>query len=312
MLEGRVLLSVLAAGARPSIGPRAVAEFLVNRQVRSSGPGRMTPSNGGHRWIIHRDIPYGAGPGAGERLDVYLPRGPIPPGGRPVLIAIHGGGWRRFDKTGYGERIAGAFVDRGYIVVAPNYELSSPARASWPVNLGDVQQAVSWVRAHAAELGINPGHVAAIGESAGANLAALLGTDPGPAGAGPNSDRVDAVVAFSAPLDLPALYAESPIAARAVAQFLGGSPHQVRASYAAASPIDHVAPGDPPMLLVHGARDPLVPASQSEMMAAALATAGVRSRLILVRGGHELDFPARYAKLVPRVLEFLNTTWKDE
>jgi acetyl esterase/lipase len=247
-----------------------------------------------------------------ERLDIHFPEGPTPAGGRPVLIAIHGGGWRRFNKDGYGDRIASAFVPRGYVVVAPNYALSAPGRPTWPTNLEDVQSVVSWVRIHAVELGINPNEVAAIGESAGANLAALLGTVPGTSGTPGVSVQVNAVVAFSTPTNLPALYAESPLAGRAVAQFLGGSPQQVPARYIAASPIDQVSPGDPPMLLVHGLEDPVVPVSQSEMMAAALSAAGVPNKPILVQGGHDLDFPERYAKLSHRILEFLNTTWKDE
>jgi fermentation-respiration switch protein FrsA (DUF1100 family) len=65
------------------------------------------------------------------------------------------------------------------------------------------------------------------------------------------------------------------------------------------------------MLLVHGLQDTLVPVSQAKAMAAALSAAGVRNQLILVPGGHALDFPVRYAKLTPRLLEFLNTTWND-
>jgi acetyl esterase/lipase len=229
-----------------------------------------------------------------------------------VLIAIHGGGWKRLSKTGYGARIAGAFVTSGYAVVAPNYALSAPRRPSWPTNLEDLQGVVSWVRTHAGELNIDPNRVAAIGESAGANLADLLGTDPAPSGSSGVSTSVNAVIAFSAPSDLPVLYTQSPRAGRDVAQFLGGSPRQIPARYAAASPIDQVAPDDPPMLLVHGREDALVPAGQSQAMSAALSAAGVRNQLILVPGGHRLDFPAHDSELIPRVLEFLATTWKDE
>ena len=83
------------------------------------------------------------------------------------------------------------------------------------------------------------------------------------------SAAVDAVVASSTPTDLTTLYTESPLAGLAAAQFLGGSPEQVPANYIAASPIDHVSPGDPPMLLIHGRQDPLIPVSQSEEMQAA-------------------------------------------
>jgi acetyl esterase/lipase len=208
--------------------------------------------------------------------------------------------------------MAGAFVPQGYVVVAPNYELSAPRRPSWPVNLEDVQAVVGWVRTHANQLGINPNHVAAIGESAGANLAALLGTEPGRDNSSGISTQVNAVIAFSTPTNLSALPVESPLAGLAARQFLGGLPKQIPASYAAASPIDHVSPGDSPMLLVHGLQDPLIPVSQSETMAAALTVAAVRNQLILVPGGHDLDFPQHYANLLPRLLEFLGRTWNDE
>jgi acetyl esterase/lipase len=266
----------------------------------------------GFSGIVETNLNYPTPAGPAEQLNVYLPDSPAPSGGWPVLIAIHGGGWRKLNKDGYGQRIASAFVRLGYVVVAPNYELSAPGRPSWPVNLEDVQAVVVWVRTHASELRIDPNRVAAIGESAGANLAALLGTDPeqiGPAGV---STQVNAVIAFSTPTNLPALFVESHWAALAAYQFLGGSPQQIPASYAAASPIDHVSPSDSPMLLVHGTRDPLIPVSQSTTMAAALSAAGVPNDLILVPGGHDLDFPAHYADLIPRLLEFLGRTWNDE
>jgi len=266
-------------------------------------------------------VPFPTVAGQFEQLDVYLPDTPLPPNGRPVLIAIHGGGWRRLDKSGYGHRIASAFVPDGYVVVAPNYQLSAPGRPSWPANLEDVQAAVRWVRANSAMLGVDPNEIAAIGESAGANLAALLGTnsvqDGGMGALAAQTGRmgvsaaVEAVVAFSTPADLTVLQTESPLAGRAAAQFLGGTPQQVAANFVAASPIDHVFPGDPPMFLVHGLEDPLIPVSQSREMATALNAAGVSCRLVLVPGGHDLNFPGHYSKLIPKILEFLDTTWKD-
>jgi acetyl esterase/lipase len=264
------------------------------------------------RAVEQVNVTYPTPTGPGERLNVYLPPGPASAGGQPVIVAIHGGGWRRLDKNGYGDRIAAAFVPRGYVVIAPNYVLSAPGSPSWPGNLDDLRSVVAWVRSNADRMGIDPNRVAAMGESAGGHLAELLGTDPGPSGTGNASTRVNAVIAFSAPADLSALYAVSPWAGRAAAQFLGGSPWQVPADYAAASPIDHVAPGDPPMLLVHGLADSLVPVGQSRAMAAALAEAGVPHRLILVPGGHNLDFPIHYADLTRRVLELLSATWQDQ
>ena len=186
---------------------------------------RLLPSTAAMiRTVEQFNIPYPTPAGPAERLNVYTPPGPAPAGGRPVIVAIHGGGWRRLDKDGYGDRIASAFVRNGYVVVAPNYALSAPGHPTWPENLDDVRAAVAWVRSNAAGLGIDPDRIVAMGESAGGNLAELLGTDPGDA-----ASRVEAVIAFSAPADLDTLYAQSPLAGLAAAQFLGGSPAQVPA-----------------------------------------------------------------------------------
>src|SRR5208337_719131 len=247
--------------------------------------------------------------GQPEQLDVYVPNRIPPAGGWPVIVAIHGGGWRRLDKSGYGRRIASAFVPHGNVVVAPNYPLSSPGNPTWPINIEDLQTPVRWFKLNAGAFNIDAGRIVAMGESAGANLADLLGTGSPFAGTASSADSaaVEAVVSFSAPTDLAALYAASPLAGKAVAQFLGGPPAAVPGSYAAASPVDQVSPGDPPTFLVHGANDPLVPVSQSEELATALTKVKVPNRLVLIPGGgHDLDFPIGTPRnLVFQILEFL-------
>jgi acetyl esterase/lipase len=262
-------------------------------------------------WTERQNVAFPTVDGQAELLDVYTPDTPAPVGGFPVMVTIHGGGWRRFNKTEYGLRNANAFTRDGYVVVSPDYVLSAPGSPTWPVNFEDVQAAVRWVRSNASALNINPNEIVAEGESAGANLAALLGTYSTQDSGNGVSAAVDAVVAVSTPTDLTTLYSKSRYAGYAAAQFLGGSPAQVPANYIAASPIDHVSPDDPPMLVIHGRQDPLIPVSQSEEMQAALTAAGVRNELLLVNGGHGLDFPAHYSNLVPDVLEFLDATWKD-
>ncbi len=172
--------------------------------------------------IEEPNLPYPTPAGPSESLNVYLPHGPVPPGGRPVLIAIHGGGWRRLDKAGYGDRIASAFVPTWlcggraelHAVGSGSSELASQPGGCpigrWP---GCAPMLTRWASI--------PNEVAAIGESAGANLAALLGTDPGPPESGGVSTQVEAVIAFSTPTDLSVLAAESPLAGLAAAQFLG-------------------------------------------------------------------------------------------
>ena len=232
-----------------------------------------------------------------------------------MIVAIHGGGWRRFNKDQYGFRIASAFVSEGYVVVAPNYRNSSPGNPTWPLNFEELQSAVRWVRSHASQFAIDTGQVVAMGESAGANLANLLGsqssegTTVGPV----VSSTVDAVVSFSGPTDLASLYAESPQADKAIAQFLGGPPTAIPGDYVAASPVDQVSPNSAPTLLIHGGSDPLVPISQSIELARALTAAGVRNDVVILPGsGHDLNFPAGTPKnLITQILEFLDATWKD-
>ena len=249
--------------------------------------------------------------GQSEQLDVYTPLTPAPVGGYPVMVTIHGGGWRASDKGAFGLRNANAFTQAGYVVVAPNYVLSAPGKPTWPLNFEDVQAAVRWVRTNAGTLGLNPNEIVAEGESAGANLAALLGVYSTQSSGSGISSAVEAVVGVSTPTNLTSLYYAKHYAGGAsAAQFLGGSPAQVPANYKAASPIDHVAPGDPPMLLIQGRQDSVIPVNQSEQMQAALTAAGVPNELLLVHGGHYLDFPTDYSNLVPDVLEFLDTTWK--
>ena len=238
-LEGRLLLTT--------------AHVRSPGELAAAGAHRKGLRKADHSAVL-RDIVYENVGGRQERLDLYLPHGTPPAGGWPVLMAIHGGGWRKFSKDEYGPSVAGMVVPKGIAVVAMNYTLSAPGAPSWPANFEDVRNAVRWARASAGAFDLDPDHFAAIGESAGGHLAALLGTNPdGPitAGGDPSagdvygsvSARVQAVVDFYGPTDLAALERESARRRPAVVQFLGGTPAQVPQSYADASPDDHVIVG---------------------------------------------------------------------
>jgi acetyl esterase/lipase len=293
-LETRALLSTFAAS--PS----------------ASRPAGRDDSETAPPWTEIQNVPFPTVDGQSELLDVYKPDTPAPAGGYPVMITIHGGGWREHNKGAFGLRNADVFTQDGYVVVSPDYVLAARGKPTWPVNFEDVQAAVRWVRSDAGSMGFNPDEIVAEGESAGANLAALLGVNSPQDSGGAVSSAVDAVVAVSTPTDLRRLYHEKQYAGTAAAEFLGGSPEQVPANFVAASPIDHIAPDDPPMILIHGRQDDIIPVSQSKDMQAALTAAGVRNQLLLVDGGHGLDFPKNYSELVPNVLAFLDTTWKGQ
>ena len=112
-------------------------------------------------------------------------------------------------------------------------------------------------------------------ESAGGNLAEFLGTTATP----PNdvSSKVEAVVSFFGPTDLVALDSAAWAAKPGWSRRLGGTALLRPEAYQLASPLDQVSAGDPPMILVHGSADWLVPVSQSEAMSRALDQVGVRN-----------------------------------
>ena len=112
-------------------------------------------------------------PGAGPTLDLY---GPERPAGRPrpIVLFVHGGGWRHGDKSNVGAKPA-AFVTRGYLFASVGYRLDSAVAPR--EQGGDVAAAIAWLREHAGEYGGDGDTIFLVGHSAGAHLAALVGTD---------------------------------------------------------------------------------------------------------------------------------------
>jgi acetyl esterase/lipase len=218
------------------------------------------------------------------KLDLYLPPDSTIP--HPLAIWIHGGGWIKGSK---GEWVNPLFLtSRGFVLASIQYRLSF--EAPFPSQLEDCQSAVRFLRANAAGYDLDPARFAAIGESAGGNLAALLGTtgdskQPSAAPADSASDRVQAVIDLFGPSDLTAVPDGEPkpeTMAFFVKRLLGGTPAQRPDLARAASPIYHISSETPPFLILHGQADPLVPLAQSQMLYAALQKAGIPSELIIV------------------------------
>ena len=261
---------------------------------------------------VAADLVYREAGGRRARLDVYLPEGPVPAAGRPVVVAVHGGGWRGGSKSDYGRSLAG-LAREGLVVVAVDYCLSRPGVPSWPENLHDIRAALDWVGRNAAEFGIDPHRVALLGASAGGHLALLAGLEPLSRNADGEPIRIAAVIDFYGPTDLRALAAAGTTAAGAAATMLGGSPEAVPGRYGEASPLGRVRPGSPAVLILHGDDDQLVPLDQSQALDRALERAGVVHRLIVVAGArHGFGLQAGARDLSRDVLAFLRRAWKYE
>ena len=275
------------------------------------------PREAGEGVSVLAGVPYAAPPGARPlELDLYLPAGR--PG--PVVVFVHGGGWRLGSRHSAGPAFPGRSpferaARAGIAVASVDHRLSGEAR--WPAQLHDVKAAVRWLRSRAGELGVDPGRVYAWGESAGGHLAALLGLTgdrpelEGDVGVTGPSSAVDAVAAWSAPSDLPALAADlgtDPMAADSrEAQLLGAPVPTVPDLAAQASPVTHVSPGAPPFLLLHGRADRAIPCVQSERLRDALQEAGAPVYLTGYDGADHmwLGSPEAAADALTRTIGFL-------
>src|ERR1700722_3249377 len=102
--------------------------------------------------------------------DLYTPDGPGP---FPAMVVVHGGGWQQGTRNsyqGWGNLLAGA----GIALFAVDYRLCKKEQKTYPEAVHDVRAAVQYLRGSAADLKIDPKRIGLWGDSAGAQLAALV------------------------------------------------------------------------------------------------------------------------------------------
>lgn len=204
-------------------------------------------------------------------IDLYLPDGPGP---HPVLLYLHGGGWRMGSKASAALH-APHWLAMGLAVAAPDYRLVRTAPA--PAAVEDARAALDWIRAQGAAHGLDATRIVIAGHSAGGLLALAAGWRHAPAPA--------AVVAWSAQCDLLAYHRERLARHDPVAWLADSADPDGLA--AALSPQALVRPGLPPTILIHSDRDPRVPFAPAARLAEALRMAGVASELVTMRSdGH--------------------------
>ncbi|MEM6279303.1 MAG: alpha/beta hydrolase fold domain-containing protein [Verrucomicrobiota bacterium] len=264
------------------------------RKRVTQGKGKGQPTS--DKIVAKKDIDYAGTGNPKQALDLYLPKGhskdadPL-----PLLVFIHGGGWAKGDKAS-GVRRVSPWVESGEFVGASiGYRLTDEAQ--WPSQIHDCKAAIRWLRANAAEYGIDPDRIAVWGTSAGGHLVAMLGV----AGdvlelegeIGPHTDvssEVTCVVNFFGPSELLTMddhpgrmthnAPDSP-----ESKLVGGTLQEKPEVAKNASPITWVTEADEPSLIVHGTEDQLVPYPQSVELEKALEEVGVPTILVTVEGG---------------------------
>ena len=237
------------------------------------------------------------------KLELLVPAGAAEP--VPVVVWIHGGGWKSGSRLPIPTRVSN-LCSMGYAVASVDYRLTGVAL--WPAQIQDVKGAVRWLRAHAGVYGLDPDRFASWGDSAGAHLASMLGLSGGvstiTAGSttvdvegstGGNlgqSSRVQAVVHWYGATDVLQMHfypsTVNHDAASSDESRLVGGPIQDRPEIVATTnPITYASADDPPLLAMHGTLDKLIVFNQSQLLVDALRDVGVSASLRPVQGaGH--------------------------
>lgn len=265
---------------------------------------------------VLRDVEYAKVDGHKLLLDLYLPasrnvddREIVESGvGVPCVVFVHGGGWKGGDKKA-AKQNAAWLVDHGFAVASINYRLTDTAQ--WPAQIDDCYEAVRWVRRKAKIYGIDSARVGAFGTSAGAHLAALMGTRVFP-GKESVSSRVQAVCDWFGPADLMTMPPNNigngrtaeDVAGSNGAKLLGATVREVPDLAADASAMAHVSGDAAAFLIMHGDQDPGVPLSQSTGLHKKLVASGALSELHVVKGGKHGGEMFRTNDVRQRVLHF--------
>ncbi len=242
---------------------------------------------------VQRDIAYVTAGHERQKLDLYLPQGAGP---FPLVIWIHGGAWRAGSKE---NTPALPLLAQGYAIASINYRLSQ--HAIFPAQINDCKAAIRWLRENAAKNQLDPDRFAVWGSSAGGHLAALVGTSgdvtemTGLKEKEPTSSRVQAVIDWFGPTDFTKMGGKHNDAKSPESILVGGAVQEKLDIVKQANPVTYVSKDDPPFLIMHGADDPAVPHSQSELLDQALDRVGVSSELVILpktgHGGGEFNSP---------------------
>jgi acetyl esterase/lipase len=315
------LIAKHAEIGRKILGPTSSERAFLPLVVKPSVPEPPPPEPPGEITII-RDILYGdIENGDRNLLDLYLPSNPV--GRIPVIIWIHGGGLTTGDKGMAGQGLG--LVYEGFALVGINYRLIPDAYL--PTQIYDAKAAVRWVRANADTYNLDPDNIGVLGGSAGAMIAAGIGTSGDVAAlegdVGDNlgySSRVQAAIPLAGVYDFFNFFEDM------VAWCQVGDMEHYDACYLhyffgcslvyescwealeLGSAISHVSPDDPPFFICIGDADETPQGLEDHInFHNALLAQGVDSTLVIPPGGVHGEC---YERTYNEILAFFNSHLK--
>lgn len=215
----------------------------------------------------------------GLALDIYRPA-PDAKAPAPVVVFFYGGGWKTGKREQY--RFAGhRLAQLGVLAIVADYRTFP--RTTFPGFVEDAARAVAWSRDHAAHYGGDPTRLYVAGHSAGAQIAALMGTDSRYLAAnGMKPSDLAGIIGLSGPYDF---------VINGGYEAVFGPPTQ----WPDAQAVNFVDGDEPPFLLIHGTGDKVVEAKDSQELADKLRANGGHAELVwLPDAGHIAPLAALY------------------
>lgn len=261
---------------------------------------------------VWRDVIYQTVDGYRPQvLDIYVPAAKGP---HPLVLYIHGGGWRAGHTRHSGAladfpKVLAALAAEGFTVASLEYRLSSEAQ--FPAQLQDANAALRFLRDKAGQYRIDPARAGVWGGSAGGHLTALAALtckdtalDPAAASDG----CVQAAVTWYGVFDFAGMNA-TPDGNAAGAKLLGCAGPCPTEANRLVSPVSYIDAKDPPFLLIHGEEDKVVPVAQSRLGEAALRSAGVQVETLYIPGVDHSFIGATPAQTRTATLRAVNATF---
>ncbi len=262
-MKRRLLMSVLAASVLAAtvcvafVGCGRIVFGIANLDVDASAIASI-------RYDTARDL----------SLDVHRP--PRDHGDAPVVVFFYGGSWQSGRREDY-RFVAQSLAKQGLLVVVPDYRKFPQAR--FPTFIEDGACAVAWTKQHAAGYGGDPNRIFLVGHSAGAHIAAMLGTDARFLHAvGMQPRDLAGVIGLAGPYDF------LPITDPALKPIFGPE-----SQWPLSQPVNYVDGDEPPFLLLQGTADTKVRPRNAPRLAQRLRTQGETADLRMIEGAGHID-----------------------
>lgn len=237
------------------------------------------------------------------KLDIYSPTKLVYEK-TPVVLFFHGGAWITGAKESINvNRFNGAINtlrEKGYAVLSPNYTLAKKNKSPFPNCLNDAFDAINWIENNANEYNFDLNNVGLFGESAGAHIALMAAfADGDKFSSNKNNIKINYVVDAYGPTDLKKIYNMD--ALDSLYAFLERLPNRVQDRLNIShylfgfdpetdtlkrnffmeeySPLNYLNTSSPPILIIHGESDRLVPLEQSLLLKSALDSVNVKNEI---------------------------------